>query len=113
MSDYPHNSDSFRSNHITRNEPAPIEEPAPAPIEEPAAPAPAAPARRKTTAPASTREDFTAPTVPLQVKLPQDLIQSLKLHSISTGKTMSELVLDCMTSGEFIGKAWVSTRRAA
>jgi hypothetical protein len=45
--------------------------------------------------------------------LPQDLVQSLKLHSISDGKSMSEIVLECLTSDRFIGKAWVSTRRAA
>ena len=74
------------------------------------------PARRKPTAkpePVSSREDFTNPAAPLQVKIPTDLIQSLKLHSIANGKTMSEMVLDCLTSPEFLQKAWISTRRAA
>ena len=74
------------------------------------------PARRKPTAkpePVSSREDFTGPAAPLQVKIPTDLIQSLKLHAIASGKTMSVLVLDCLTSPEFLQKAWISTRRAA
>ena len=71
------------------------------------------PPRRRSTAPTSTREEFTLPCSPLQVKIPQDLIQSLKLHSINSGKTMSELVLDCLTSDQQIAKAWISTRRTA
>jgi hypothetical protein len=72
------------------------------------------PPRRKTRQQAaqSTRDDFTGPNAPMQVKMPTDLIQSLKLHSISTGKTMSELVLECLTSPEMLGKAWISTRKA-
>ena len=65
--------------------------------------------RRK---PVSSTGDFTAPTQPLQVKVPADLIQSLKLHSIAQNKTMSELVMECLTSPEFLQKAWISTRRA-
>ena len=67
----------------------------------------------RTQPPQSTREDFTGPNAPLQVKIPTDLIQSLKLHSISTGKTMSELVLECITSPEMLSKAWVASRKAA
>mgnify|MGYP003145673657 CR=1 FL=1 len=69
-------------------------------------------ASRKPKAPQSTREDFTGPPAPLQVKIPTDMIQSLKLHSISTGTTMSELVFDCLTSPQMLGKAWISTRKA-
>jgi hypothetical protein len=80
------------------------------------APEPAEPAKVKREKapkePTSTRDDFTNACQPLQIKVPQDLIQSLKLHSIATGQTMSELVLDCLTSDGFISKAWVSTRRA-
>jgi len=74
---------------------------------------PAAPTRRRAKEQPNTRSDFTEPAAPLQVKLPQDLIQSLKLHSIANGKTMSDLVLDCLTSESCISKAWISTRRAA
>jgi len=59
------------------------------------------------------RDEFTGALQPLQVKIPSDLIQSLKLHAIGTDKTMSDLVLDCLTSDVQITKAWVSSRRAA
>jgi hypothetical protein len=58
------------------------------------------------------RDEFNGPLVPAQFKLPQDLVQSLKLHAISGNESMSDIVLRCLTSGESIGKAWVSTRRA-
>ena len=61
---------------------------------------------------ANTRDEFTQPAAPLQVKLPQDLIQSLKLHSIGSNKTMSDLVLECLTTQAMVSKAWISTRRA-
>ena len=38
------------------------------------------------------------------------MIQSLKLHAISTDRTMSEMVLECLTSNATISKAWISTR---
>lgn len=63
--------------------------------------------------PANGRDEFTGALQPLQVKIPADLIQSLKLHAIGTDKTMSELVLECLTSDQQITKAWVSSRRAA
>jgi len=50
---------------------------------------------------------------PLQVKIPQDLIQSLKLHSIANRKTIGDLVLECLTGETCISKAWISTCRAA
>lgn len=112
MSDYANHAADRRSSILGLNEPGTTSEPAPTEPLEPVQATAAAATRRKTSAPTSTKEDFTGASVPLQVKLPQDLIQSLKLHSISSGKTMSEMVLDCLTSGESIGKAWVSTRRA-
>lgn len=50
--------------------------------------------------------------IPVQFKLPQDLAASLKLHSISNGESMSEIVLRCLTPSELVSKAWVSTRQA-
>ncbi len=70
------------------------------------------PKRRRESSPATTTDQFTGALQPLQVKLPQDLIQSLKLHSIQTGRTMSELVLEYLTTGEVLSKAWVATRQA-
>ena len=68
--------------------------------------------RRKKEAP-TTAADFTGPLVPLQVKLPQDLVQSLKLHAIAGNETMGDIVLRCLTSETMVGKAWISTRRSA
>ena len=70
------------------------------------------PTRRKKEV-ASTAPDFTGPSVPLQVKLPQDLVQSLKLHAIANNETMSDIVFRALTSEAFVGKAWISTRRSA
>ena len=61
----------------------------------------------------NSREQFTGANIPYQVKVPEDLVQSLKLHAIQSGKTMSQLVVECLTSKDFIAKAWVSTRREA
>lgn len=48
--------------------------------------------------------------VPLQIRVPQELVQSLRLLSIDTGKTVSELVLESLVNGAKIEKAWVSRR---
>ena len=61
---------------------------------------------------AATTEMFNGPVAPLQVKLPQDLVVSLRLHAIGTGETISEIVLRCLTTPESVTKAWVSTRQA-
>ena len=61
----------------------------------------------------NSRDQFTGANIPYQVKVPEDLVQSLKLHAIQSGKTMSQLVVECLTSKDFIAKAWVSTRREA
>ena len=58
----------------------------------------------------SCRDEFTGALQPLQVKIPADLIQSLKLHAIAANKTMSEMVLECLTGNATISKAWISTR---
>jgi len=59
-----------------------------------------------------TADSFNGPLVPTQFKLPDDLVQSLKLHAIASGQTMSEIVLEALTSQMVINKAWVSTRKA-
>lgn len=68
---------------------------------------------RKRSAATGSRSDFTEPSVPCQFKLPRDLVASLKLHSISSGKSMSEIVTECCTSPEWVSKAWVSSRKSA
>lgn len=68
-----------------------------------------APRRKKEV---TTAGQFTGPLAPAQFKLPSDLVSSLKLHSINSGETMSELVLRCLTTDAIIEKAWISTRKA-
>lgn len=68
---------------------------------------------KRTRKPSSTAKDFTGDLIPMQVKLPSDLVQSLKLHSFTTGRTMSDLVLEALTSGEMVTKAWVATRNGS
>ena len=70
------------------------------------------PKRKKRRAVADTADSFNGPLVPTQFKLPDDLVQSLKLHAIASGQTMSEIVLEALTSQMVINKAWVSTRKA-
>jgi len=70
-----------------------------------------APSRRRKQV--DTANHFNGPSAPVQFKLPADLIASLKLHSISTNESMSDIVLRCLTSPELIEKAWISTRKAS
>lgn len=89
---------------------APDKQPEPPPV-----PPEAIPERRHTSKPKkekSTRSQFEGALQPLQVKLPEDLIQSLRLIAISQGKNLSELTLEFLTSTELVQKAWVSHRRA-
>lgn len=60
-----------------------------------------------------SREEWSGPQTPVQVRLPADLIKSLKLQSFDTGKSISDLVLECLTTGATIERTWVSTRRKA
>ena len=71
------------------------------------------PKRKKRKVVADTADSFNGALVPTQFKLPDDLVQSLKLHAIATGQTMSELVLEALTTQTVISKAWVSTRKSA
>ena len=71
---------------------------------------PSRPSRTSGGTAASGRDEFTGALQPLQVKIPADLIQSLKLHVISNDKTMSKMVLECLTGPATISKAWISTR---
>lgn len=58
----------------------------------------------------SASANFGGAMVPLQIRVPQELVQSLRLLSIDTGKTVSELVLESLVNGAKIEKAWVSRR---
>lgn len=63
--------------------------------------------------PKTSADHFSGPRVPLQVKLPDDLVQSLRLHSISSGRTISDIVLEALTTDAVVRRAWVATKRAA
>ena len=70
--------------------------------------------RREQTKKASNpTEEFTGPNAALQVRIPRDLIVSLKLHSLQNDRTISDIVLECLTTDTAVTKAWVQTRRAA
>lgn len=77
--------------------------------ETPAADPPSKPARGSSS---STAADFSGPLTNLQVKLPLDLVQSLKLLSIQQNRPMSAIVLECLTTETVIAKCWIASRRA-
>lgn len=58
-------------------------------------------------------EDFTGSLVPLQIRVPSDMRDSLRLLAIKTGESMSDIVIRCMTTPDVVQKAWVSTRKSA
>ena len=82
-------------------------------VEDSAPETPAAPARRRKAGDVNTTGQFSGSAVPAQFKIPSDLLQSLKLHAINSGETMSEIVTRCLTSPDLIEKAWISTRKAS
>lgn len=57
-------------------------------------------------------EQWAGAPTPVQFRLPADLVTSLKLLSFSTGKTMSELALEFLTTDQVVQKAWIATRKA-
>lgn len=95
---------------IKLDRPSPTTLPA---IAEESKPEPVQVRKSKTKEPVSTRDQFNGTSTAIQLKLDSELIQSLKLHAISHGQTMSELVMSCLTSKDMIKRAWVSTRQNA
>ena len=63
--------------------------------------------------PASTRSQFNGNSVPIQLKLDSELIESLKLIAVSSKRSMSEIVMDCLTTNSKINKTWTTSRRDA
>lgn len=78
----------------------------------PAASDPAPAPSRKRSRSTSHDAEFTGPLAPIQLKLPADLIQSLRLAAIQQNETMSAVVLRCLTSSDSVTKMWVSSRRS-
>lgn len=69
-----------------------------------------APAKRRKRATAAG--EFTDSPAPIQFKLPGDLCRTLKLLSIQQGKSMSEIVLEALTSDTVIRPVWIASRKA-
>lgn len=67
-------------------------------------------ARRRKRPEASSNE-FTGSPVPLQIRVPSDLVQSLRLLAIDQDRTVSEIVLEAITTGQRVDKAWVARRK--
>lgn len=70
-----------------------------------------APAKRKKRATAAG--EFTDSPIPVQFKLPADLCRTLKLLSIQQNKSMSEIVLEALTSDTVIRPVWIASRKAS
>lgn len=62
---------------------------------------------------ASPTEEFGGPMVPLQVRVPASVRESLKLYAIKSGQPMSTLVFNLLTTQEMLKKSWVSTKKVA
>ncbi len=56
---------------------------------------------------------YTGSKVAAQFRLPEDLMQSLRLHAIKENTSISAVVESCLCSEQYIGKAYVSVRDAA
>ena len=62
---------------------------------------------------ASPVEEFGGAMVPLQVRVPASVRESLKLYAIKSGQPMSTLVFNLLTTPEILKKSWVSTKKVA
>jgi hypothetical protein len=71
------------------------------------------PAASKENAVESSRDQFTGHGVPLQITVPADLRESLKLRAYMQGVSMSELAIHYLTHGEVVQKAWITGRKAS
>lgn len=55
-------------------------------------------------------QEFTGPRIPVQVRIPADLAQALKLHAVDRNCSISDLVVSCLTSQETVTRIWVSRK---
>jgi hypothetical protein len=58
-------------------------------------------------------DEFTGSQTAVQFRLPADLVLSLRLQSFDTGRSMSDLCFEALTTETAIAKSWVSSRRSA
>lgn len=90
-------------------------------VAQPAAPAPQEPEAQQRVAehaqtvdaPEERAPAWKGDCVPVQFRLPSDLVTSLRLLAYQQGTTMSELVCDALTEGTPIPKAWIQTKHRA
>lgn len=61
----------------------------------------------------NTRSQFKEARTACQVKLPTDLLQSIRLQAVSQGRTISDIILDCLTSEQMVSFTWISSNREA
>jgi len=59
----------------------------------------------------STADEFKGGLVPLQIRVPSDMRESLKLLSYDGKESMSELVMRCLTTDSVIHRAWIQQRK--
>jgi hypothetical protein len=59
----------------------------------------------------STAEEFKGGLVPLQIRVPSDMRESLKLLSYDGKESMSDLVMRCLTTDSVIHRAWIQQRK--
>ena len=59
----------------------------------------------------STADEFKGGLVPLQIRVPEDMRQSIKFLSMDGGESMSELVMRCLTTDSVIHRAWIQQRK--
>ena len=71
------------------------------------------PGQPRTVAKKGDEVDFTGASTPAQIRLPQDLLVSLRLHAIKENTSVSKLIHQCLVSKKVITKASVHIRRAA
>jgi hypothetical protein len=59
----------------------------------------------------STADEFKGGLVPLQIRVPSDMRESLKLLSYDGQQSMSDLVMRCLTTDAVIHRAWIQQRK--
>jgi len=59
----------------------------------------------------STAGEFKGGLVPLQIRVPSDMRESLKLLSYDGKESMSDLVMRCFTTKSVIPRAWIQQRQ--
>ena len=81
---------------VQPRQPEPIEAPKePAPVKEPIT---------------STRHQFTEPMQQTNIKLPSDLLKSIKIEAFQQECTMGEIILNCLTSQDMVQARYIALK---